>query len=108
MPSFEQDHQYLLELSNIFEPTSQYSLDYTFSSIDNEITNYEVWEEDIDGPIPSEAIDCTPKNWYTEYWYNCAINNCCADFDEYELQELCDYFFEDDETIYTGHLLDLY
>jgi len=40
MPSFEQDHQYLLKLWNIFEPTSQYSLDYTFPTIDNEITNY--------------------------------------------------------------------
>jgi len=30
MPSFEHDHFYLLELSYILEPTSQYSLDYTF------------------------------------------------------------------------------
>jgi len=39
MPSFEHNHFYLLELALIFEPTSQYSLDYTFSSIDNEITS---------------------------------------------------------------------
>jgi len=39
MPSFEQDHEYLLELSNVFEPTSQYSLDHTFSAIDEEIAN---------------------------------------------------------------------
>ena len=81
MPSFEQDHQYLLELSNIFEPTSQYALDYTFSSIDNEITDHKLWAEDIDGPFPSEVIKYTPENWYTQYWYNCEINNYCVDFD---------------------------
>jgi len=65
MPSFEQDHEYLLEISDIFEPKRQYSLDYTFSSIDNEIEQDEWWEEYIDGPIPCEAINCTPENWYT-------------------------------------------
>jgi len=110
MPSFEQDHYYLLELSNMLEPTSQYSLDYTFSSIDNEIATYELWEEDIDGPRPSEEeIDCTPQNWYTQYWFNCAINNLSADLDGYKFREICDYTFGGyDETIYTGHLLDLY
>ena len=81
MPSFEQDHHYLLEVSNIFEPTSQYSLVYAFASIDSEITNYELWEEDIDGPIPLAAIDCTPENWYTQYWFKCAQKNLCADLD---------------------------
>jgi len=38
MPSFEEDHKYLLELLSIFELTSQYSLDYTFASIDSEIS----------------------------------------------------------------------
>ena len=28
--------------------------------------------------------------------------------DGYKFQEICDYTFEDDETIYTGHFLDLY
>jgi len=65
MPSFEHDHFYLLELSNILEPKRQYSLNYTFSSIDDEIKKYEQWEEYIDGLIPCEAINCTPKNWYT-------------------------------------------
>jgi len=108
MPSFEHNNFYLLGLSHIFEPTSQYSLDYTFSSIDNEISSYERWDEEIDAPIPSKAIDCTPKNWYTQYWFNCVLNNLSADLDEYELREICDYTFEDDETIYTGHFLDLY
>ena len=63
MPSFEQNHEYLLELSNIFEPTSQYSRDYTFTSIDEEITKYEQWEEFADEPIPETAqINCTPEN----------------------------------------------
>jgi len=53
MPSFEHDHFYLLEHSHIFEPTSQYSLVYTFSSSDNEIASYDGWDEEIDGPIPS-------------------------------------------------------
>jgi len=109
MPSFEQDHYYLLELSNILEPKSQYSFDYTFSSIDNEITNYESWEEAINGPIPPKAIECSPQNWYTQYWFNCAINSLCANLDEYELREICDYAFGNyDETIYTVHFLDLY
>jgi len=109
MPSFEQDHHYLLELSTIFEPTTQYLLDYTFSSIDDEIAKHELWEEHIDGPFPSEAINCTPENWYTQYWFNCAINNLCADLDGYEFRDICDYAFGDyDETIYTGHFLDLY
>jgi len=38
MPSFEEDHKYLLELLSICELTSQYSLDYTFASIDSEIS----------------------------------------------------------------------
>jgi len=108
MPSFEHDHLYLLELSHIFEPTSQYSLDYTFSSIDSEISGYEKWDEEIDGPIPSEAINCTPDSWYTQYWLNCALNNLSADFDGYKFREICEYTFENDETIYTGHFLDLY
>jgi len=81
MPSFEHAHFYLLELAHIFEPTSQYALDYTFSSIDSEISSYEMWEEEIDGPIPLEAIDCTTENWYTQYWFNCALNNLSADLD---------------------------
>jgi len=108
MPSFEHDHFYLLELSHIFKPTSQYSLDYTFSSIDSEISGYEKWDEEIDGAIPSEAISCTPENWYTQYWFNCALNDLSADLDGYEFREIFDYTFYDDETIYTGHPLDLY
>jgi len=109
MPSFEQDHEYLLELAKIFEPTSQYSLNYTFTSIDDEISKHEKWEEFFDGPIPETAqINCTPKYWYTQYWSNCAALQLVADLDGYEFREICKYTFEDDETIYTGHFLDLY
>jgi len=36
-----EDHLYLLKLSNLVEPKSHYSLDYTFQSIDSELANYE-------------------------------------------------------------------
>ena len=108
IPSFEQDHEYLLELSNVFEPTSQYSLDYTFSTIDEEIANYELWEEFFDGSIPLKTINYTPEIWYTQYWSNCASKQLSADLDRYEFREICDYTFEDNETIYIGHFLDLY
>jgi len=66
MSSFEQDHFFLLELSNILEPQNQYSFDFTFSSI-SELTSLEIWDEEIDGPTPSEEeIDCMPQNWYTQ------------------------------------------
>jgi len=92
MPSFQQDHYYLLELSNIFEPTSQYSLDYTFSAIDEEIAKYKQWEEFSDRPIPETVqINCTPENWYTQYWSNYAINNLYADLDGYEFREIREY-----------------
>jgi len=62
MPSFEQDHQYLLEFSNIFEPTSQYLFDHTFSTI-NSILDLNEWDTEIDGPTPETAqVDCTPEN----------------------------------------------
>jgi len=108
MPSFEQEHFFLLDLATILEPQSSYQFDYTFSSIDSEISSYEKWNEEIYGAIPSEAINCTPENWYTQYWFNCALNHLSADLDGYEFREICDYTFYDDETIYTGHFLDLY
>jgi len=108
MHSFEQDHEYLFELSNIFEPTSQYTLDYTFLAID-EVAKYERWEEFFDGPIlETTQINCTPENWYTQYWSNCTSLQLAADLDGYKFREICEYTFEDDETIYTGHFLDLY
>ena len=110
MPSFDHDHRLLLELADIFEPKKQYSFDFTFASIDNEITTYELWDEEIDGISPSEEpINCTPENWYIQYWFNCAQNHICADLDGYEFREICDYSLNGyDETIYTGHPLDLY
>jgi len=109
MPSFEEDHEYLLELSHIFEPKRQYSFDYTFDLVDDKISKYEQWEEFSDKPIPGiMQINCTPNNWYTQYWSNCASWQLAADLDGYEFREICDYTFEDDETIYAGHFLDLY
>jgi len=35
MPSFEQDHQYLLEFANVFEPMSQYLFDLIFLTINS-------------------------------------------------------------------------
>jgi len=83
MPSFEQDYLFLLELSNILEPKRQYSFDFTFSSI-GELASLDAWDEKIVGPTPVEKNDSTPQNWYTQYWFNCAINNLCADLDRYE------------------------
>jgi len=105
---FEQHHQYLLELSEIFEPTTQYLFDYSFSAIDSKITDYRLWEEHINRPIPSEIIDCTPENWYTQYWFNCVVQYISTDLNGYKSQEICNDSFEDDETIYTRHFLDLY
>jgi len=108
--TYLEDHLYLLELSSLLEPKSQYSFDYTFQSIDHELSNYEQWDTDIDGPtpIPTEEHDHAPQNWYTQYWLNCAHQNICAEFNENELRELCDYTFDDDCTIYTGDFLDEY
>jgi len=81
--TYFEDHLYLLELSTFLEPKTQYSFDYTFQSIDAEIANFELWDEFNDGPIPMA-------------------------YQEDELLNLCDYYFTDDETIYTGDWLDLY
>jgi len=105
-----EDHLYLLELSTNLEPKSQYSFDYTFQSIDSEIVNYKLWDMYNDGPIPTpyQEGDYEPWNWYTQYWLNCAHHHESVKFTEDELWDLCDYYFTDDETIYTGDPLDLY
>jgi len=43
-----EDHLYLQELSNLLEPKSQYSFDYTFQLIDSKLVNYKKWEETFD------------------------------------------------------------
>ena len=87
---------------------SQYSFNLTFSAIDS-ILDLSEWDTEIDSPTPEIAqIDCTPENWYTQYWSNCVSKHLCADLNGYEFREICDYTFYDDETIYTGHFLDLY
>jgi len=112
MTSFDdtyfEDHLYLLELSTFLEPKTQYHFDYTFQSIDAQIANFESWNEFFNGPRPTTETDCTPYNWYTQQWANCAKLHQPADFDEDELFDLFDYYFTDDETIYTGDFLDDY
>jgi len=105
-----EDHLYLLELSTFLELRSQYSFDYTFQSIDSKLAGYEQWDTFSDGPIPTpyQEGDHEPWNWYTQYWLNCAHSHKSSNFTEDKLQNLCDYYFTDDETIYTGHFLDLY
>jgi len=107
MPSFEQEHFFLLEFSNILEPKSSYRLDYTYTSIYS-LLEQVTWDPVLDGPTPKKEVNCMPESWYTQYWDNCATNHVCADLDGYEFREICDYTFEDDETIFTGHFLDQY
>jgi len=52
--TYFEDHLYLLELSTYLEARSQYSLNYTFQSIDDEISKYKRWEEFFDGPRPTQ------------------------------------------------------
>jgi len=61
MPSFEQDHFFLLELATIFEPQSSYHVDYTYSSI-NSLIDQEFWDPHIDGPIPSGKVNDSPQH----------------------------------------------
>jgi len=104
-----QDHLYLRKLSNLLEPKSQYSTDYTFQSIDSELANYEKWEEAIERPKPIyETIECAPYHWYTLQWWNGALLSQPADFDKDELFDLFDYHFDYNSTIYSGDLLNLY
>jgi len=112
MPSFEQDQFFLLDLATILEPQSSYQFDYTFGSIHEEIANTlkeeNEWNESRDGPAPVELNDITPWYWYTQYWSTCALLRQSANLNGIEFREICDYEFQDDETIYTGHFLDLY
>ena len=112
MPSFEQDHFLLLDLATILEPQSSYQFDYTFGSIDEEIATAAKekteWKEYVDGPTPVELDDITPWHWYTQYWATCTRLRQSANLNGLEFREICNYEFEDDETIYTAHFLDLY
>jgi len=110
MPSFEQDHFFLLDLATILEPQTSYQFDHTFASINEEISFLinDKWDEYADGPKPVELDDITPWHWYTQYWSTCARLRQSAKLNGLEFREICDYEFQDDETIYTGHFLDLY
>ena len=105
--TYFEDHLYLLELSTLLEPKSQYSFDHTFQSINNEISKYEQWEEFLDGPKPTlETIECAPYHWYTQQWWNCALLSQPADFDEDKLFDLFDYQFDYNSTIHSRDFLD--
>jgi len=108
--TYFEDHLYLLELSTLLEPKSQYSFYYTFQSIDSELANYKLWDPFSDGPIltPYQEGDHKPWNWYTQYRLNCAFSHKNAKFTEDELRDLLDYYFTDDETIRSGDFLDHY
>jgi len=112
MPSFKQDHFFLLDLSTIVEPQTSYQFDYTFGSIDEEIATAAKeeteWNEYDDGPAPVELDDITPWHWYTQCWSTCALLRQSAILNGLEFREICDHEFQDDETIYTRHPLDLY
>jgi len=107
--TYFEDHLYLLELSTFLEPKTQSSFDYTFQSIDDEISKYEQWEEFFHGPKPVyETIECALCHWYTQQWWNCALLSQPADFDEDELFDLFDYPFDYNSTIHTSDFLDHY
>jgi len=107
--TYFEDHLYLLELSTFLEPKSQYSYDYTFQSIDNEISKFKHWEEFFDGSKTNlEKIDCTPYHCYTQQWWKCALLSQPANFDKDELFDLFDYPFDYDSTIHSGDFLDQY
>jgi len=112
MPSFEQEHFFLLDLATILEPQSSYQFDYTFGSINEEIATAlkeeNEWNEYDNGPAPVELDDITPWHWYTQYWATCALLRQSANLNGLEFREIGDYEFLDDETIYIGHFLDLY
>jgi hypothetical protein len=109
MPSFEQDHFFLLELANIFEPLSTQHFGQDFGSIDTLLQD-EPWDEHLEGPTPVAEVDSTPQNWYTQYWFDCAFAHQCADLDGYQFRDLFDYEFADDDnfSIWTGHWFDDY
>jgi len=108
MPSFEQDHFFLLELAKIFEPVSTQHFDQSCQSI-AALLHEDLWEEHIDGPQPAEAvIDCRPTSGYTAHWRQCTITNTIVDWNGYKFRELFNYDFFGDHTIYTIHPLDLY
>ena len=108
--TYFEDRLYLLELSTFLEPKSQYSFYYTFQSIDTELAIYEQWDTFSDRPIPTpyQEGDHEPWNWYMQYWFNCTYSHKNAEFTENDLRDLRDYYFTDNEPIYTGDFLDDY
>jgi len=106
---FEIIHLELAEFSNIFEPQSTHHFDQTFSSFED-ILEEPHWNDLDEGePCPtSEAVNCTPQNWYTECWNFCAFAHQSADLDGTQFREICDYEPVEDWTIYSGDPFDYY
>ena len=109
MTAFEIIHLELSEFSNIFEPQSTQHFDRTFTSFED-ILEESGWNELDEGePCPTKKeIDCTPQNWYTEYWNFCAFSHQCADLNGTHFREICDYEPCEDISIWSGHWLDDY
>ena len=74
--TYFEDHRYLLELSTFLEPKSQYVFDYTFQSVDDEISKYEQWEEfltDLSQSMGRSSAPCTigiPSSGGTVHFYS--------------------------------------
>ena len=110
MPAFELEHSRFEEFANIFEPQSTQHFDSTFSSFENLLENQDYWDENDEGePCPvTKAINCTPQNWYTEYWNFCTFAHQSADLDGTQFREICNYEPVEDWTIYSGDPFDYY
>ena len=91
------------QATNLTIPSGQ-----STEEIANALKEENEWNEFNDGPAPVELDYITPWHWYTQYWSTCALRRQSADLNGLEFREICDYEFQDDETIYTGHFLDLY
>ena len=102
-------NQFLSHEFDIFEPhsTDQSDLPFTYFK---DILEENLWNSADEGePRPTKKeIDCTPQNWYTEYWNFCAFSHQCADLDGHQFREICDYEPVDNWTIYSGDPFDRY
>ena len=108
MSAFELEHSRFAEFANILEPQSTYRFDQTFSSFED-ILEEPYWNEVDEGdPKPSEAVDSSTQNWYTEYWNFCAFPHQCADLNGTQFREICDYEPLEDFSIWSGHWFDAY
>jgi len=103
-------NQFLSPEFNIFEPPITYQKDQPFTSFEDILEDQDYWNENDEGePRPTtQIVNCTPQNWYTEYWNFCAFAHQSANLDGYQFREICDYEPLEDWTIYSGDPFDLY